>query len=164
MNGSDLYTLLCVPGGRIGPSDMVRGGIFLIGLGTLLKAIQLLNAPTPLLGVAMMLNIILIVPWVFLWAKRFRDGGRSALMMIIPMGVYIVLATFLMIVGIGDVFVQAMTAGFPHQGDMAAMQEAMDVVMLENVRKLEIAALIMPIPAALIVLLGANRMIVSKRP
>jgi len=110
-----------------------------------------------------MVNIVLIVPWVFLWAKRFRGAGQSALMAFIPIGAYIALASVLWLIGIWDVFLETMQAGTPHQGDMTAMQEAVDAVMLANVRKVEIAALVMPIFASLVILFSANKLIKVKR-
>ena len=142
---------------------MLRGGLFLIGLGTLLQAVQLLGIPLGLAAIASGLGIILTVPWVFLWAKRFRGGGYNAVLCILPIIAFPILSLIFVIIGIGDIFVEAMSAGMALQGDQTAAQEAMEEVMMAQERRIEITSLVMPIFASLLILFGTNSLIKVKR-
>ena len=162
MTAQDLSSLLLRPGGKIGPSAMMRGGLFLIGFGTLLHAVQLLNIPEGLIALASIVGFGVIIPWVFLWTKRLRDGGLNPVLCLIPIMAFPILALILIIIGIGDVFGEAMSAGMALQDDQVAMQAAMEEVILANERKVQIASLIMPIFASLIILFIGNALIKSK--
>lgn len=159
---SHLFYLILSPSGRINPSEMMRGGLFLIGLGTLLHAVQLLNIPTALVGLASLLGLALMAPWFFLWAKRFRDGGHSPVLCLLPILAFPILSMIFILIGIGDVFAEAMTAAMALQGDQPAMQMAMEEVIWANERKVQIATLVMPIFASLLVLFIGNGLIKSK--
>ena len=64
--------LLFSPKGRINSSEMMTGGLIIIVIGALLgigPVIGLSKGLTTILG---LLGYVLIVPWVFLWIKRYR--------------------------------------------------------------------------------------------
>lgn len=162
MTAQDLSNLLLRPGGKVGPAGMMRGGLFLIGLGTLLHAVQLLSIPEGFAALASILGFGVIIPWVFLWTKRLRDGGHNPILCLLPIAAFPILSFILLIIGIGDVFGEAMSAGMALQDDQVAMQAAMEEVILANERKVQIAALVMPIFASLFILFIGNALIKSK--
>jgi len=104
--------LLFGPNGRISPSDFMRGATILIVVQFILGLLPLIS-----MGLAMVLSIVSIViiyPWVCLFMKRLRDGGKSGWLCIAVILVWIVLSMI-----IGMVINTVMMAG------AGASQEAM---------------------------------------
>lgn len=158
-----LKELLIVSGGTIGPRDMERGGLFLIGLGTLLQAAQFVSGlPIGFASLFSLLGVTLIVPWLFLWTKRFRDGGLPSVMALIPICSFLALSFIFILIGLGDIFGEAMARGMDYPDDPKAMQVAIEDVLMSHQRRVEVTYVIMPIFASLALLYGINRMIKSK--
>ncbi|WP_017932553.1 hypothetical protein [Robiginitomaculum antarcticum] len=159
-----LIDLLLVPGGTIGPRNMQRGGVFLIGLGTFLQAAQYVSGvPAGLAGLFALFGVTLVVPWVLLWTKRFRDGGYPSVMALIPIVLFPILSMILIMIGLGDIFGDAMSQGMQYPDDRAAMQAAMEEVLMSQQRRVEVTTVIAPIFASLALLFGTNTLIKSKQ-
>lgn len=152
--------LLFSPNGSIGSSEMIKGGIILIILGLLLGLGPLLGLPLGMTKILNLLAFLLIVPWVFLWIKRYRDGGKSGVMCLLPIIVYIVLILVgaMVFVG-GSVFGAAMEAS--QSGASQAETTAVIEAAMGNPKTIAIKTTIMSIVVSLLVLFGFNAMIKS---
>lgn len=90
-----MIDILFNPNGRITSGQFVKGAIVLIVIGALMALLPLF-APMAIAKYASWLMWLLIYPWICLFMKRFRDGGKPGAMCLIPFGIYAVLS---MIVG-----------------------------------------------------------------
>ncbi|MCF6219682.1 MAG: DUF805 domain-containing protein [Robiginitomaculum sp.] len=80
--------LLFSPNGRIGSSEFMRGAIILIAIAAFLAILPMISYKLgSILGI---LGLVMIWCWVVLWIKRFRDGGKSGWMSLVPILVFIV--------------------------------------------------------------------------
>ncbi len=106
--------LLFSPNGRISSSEFMRGATILIIIAAVLAILPMISYKIgSILGV---LGLVMIWCWIVLWIKRFRDGGKSGWMSLVPIAVFIVAS---MIVG------SVMSSMFA--GDMAnEMAEAIE--------------------------------------
>lgn len=108
--------LLFGPNGRISPADFMKGSTVLIVISFILGLLPLIS-----MGLAMVLSIVSIVmiyPWVCLFMKRLRDGGKSGWLCIVVILVWIILG---MIIGM---VVTAVIGGGMAAGSEEAMQAA----------------------------------------
>ena len=79
--------ILFSPDGRIGPANFMRGVYVLLALSFL---INLLPMVSPALAAPFkILMMVIAYCWVVLFIKRFRDGGKSGWMVLLPIGVSI---------------------------------------------------------------------------
>lgn len=82
--------LLFSPNGRINSSEFMRGAIILIAIAAVLAILPMVSYKLgSILG---LLGLVMIWCWVVLWIKRFRDGGKSGWMSLIPIVVFIVVS------------------------------------------------------------------------
>ncbi len=84
--------LLFSPSGRINSGDFMKG-VTLIVLITL--GVGLLPVISSALAILSILTLVFLWCWVVLWVKRYHDGGKSGWMCLLPIIVYIVLATIM---------------------------------------------------------------------
>ena len=80
--------LLFSPNGSISSSEMIKGGVILVAIGVLLGLAPVLGLPKGITTILGLVSYVLIVPWVFLWIKRYRDAGQPGAMCLIPIFVY----------------------------------------------------------------------------
>ena len=156
-----MLNLLFNPNGRISSSQMIVGGITLIVIGFIPSLIMMLAGASSTVQILGWLTYLLGIPWVFLWMKRYRDGGKPPVMCLVPIAVYLVL--FLIIAGVllGGDFITMFTAGMEAGAEdpeamEAAMEDAMDVQSFA--RKGMIAGAL----ASLLTLFGINATIKHK--
>jgi uncharacterized membrane protein YhaH (DUF805 family) len=81
--------------GRIGASELLKGSIIIIIVGVVFSLIPYFSLSYWGLG---MLGIILIWPWLALFAKRFHDAGKSGWLSLLPL-----LASFILSFAVGKV-------------------------------------------------------------
>ena len=80
--------LLFSPNGRISSSEFMRGATILIVIAAVLAILPMISFKLgSILGI---LGLVMIWCWVVLWIKRFRDGGKSGWMSLIPIAIFIV--------------------------------------------------------------------------
>ena len=158
-----MLNLLFSPNGRISSSQMITGGLILIVIGFIPTALMMLmdmtGGPVQILGY---LTYLLAVPWIFLWMKRYRDGGQSPAMCLVAISVYIVLYLILAAILLGGDFVSMFSAGMEAGAEdpdamEAAMQDALDI------KSFALKGIIAGGLASLITLFGLNALIKPKR-
>jgi len=103
--------LLLDPNGRISPADFMKCAILLIIITAVIGLVPIIS--TTLGGILSLISIVLLYPWVVIFMKRMRDGGKSGWMCLVAILVYFVAS---MIVGI---IVVALVGG-----GMAGMMDA----------------------------------------
>ncbi|MFN3859374.1 MAG: DUF805 domain-containing protein [Caulobacter sp.] len=101
----DWQALFLSPNGRIGRQN------FWIGFAITFVAGMVVNS-IPFLG--FLLGILLIWPMIVLHAKRLHDIGHSAVLLLVPIGISVVLAVMAVIIGGGALFAAS-------EGDMDTM-------------------------------------------
>ncbi len=105
--------LLFFPDGRTNPDDFMRGVIFLVVVSSVLSVPEVLNM-TAIMPITGLLSLLLIYPWVVLWVKRYHDSGKSGWMSVVPILVYLIAFTILILVMFADelrIMVQAIEEG-----------------------------------------------------
>jgi len=92
--------LLFSPNGRINSGEFIKGAIILIVLGLLLSVPEMMGMGDGIAIIMAIVSFLLIIPWIFIWIKRYHDAGKQGAMCLIPILVYIVgligLSLFLM--------------------------------------------------------------------
>lgn len=82
--------LLFSPNGRISAAQFQKGALILIVLGFLIAVSPLINFQlSMILGIV---GLVFIWCWIVLWIKRYRDGGKSGWMCLIPIVIFLVLS------------------------------------------------------------------------
>jgi len=120
--------LLFGPNGRISPADFMKGATVLIVISFILGLLPLIS-----MGLAMVLSIIsivLIYPWVCLFMKRLRDGGKSGWLCIVIILIWFILGMVINMI-IGGMLAGSMAAGSEEamqaaaeSGDISAVMDA----------------------------------------
>lgn len=95
--------LLFSPSGRINSGEFIKGAVLLIVLGILLSVPGILEMGDGLETVAMLLSFLLIVPWIFIWIKRYHDAGKPGAMCLVPIFIYIIGFIVMVIFLMGDI-------------------------------------------------------------
>ncbi|WP_017932552.1 YjgN family protein [Robiginitomaculum antarcticum] len=156
-----MMNLFFSPNGRISSPDMIKGGLILILIGLIPSFLNYLFGPGMVFQILGWLTLLLIVPWIFLWMKRYRDGGQSPAMCLVPILVYVVLYLILAAVLMGgevmSMFGAAMEVG---ADDPEAMEAAMEGAM--DVKAIALKGMIAGLLASLITLFGLNALIKHK--
>lgn len=117
--------LLFSPNGRIGPDAFMRGAVMLIVASVFLSLPQIIGILPAFQGVFDLLSLILLYPWIALWIKRYHDAGKSGVMCLLPIFVYIFAVIVLAVFMLGGVIGQIMqaTADGAAQADIDALTE-----------------------------------------
>jgi len=117
--------LLFSPSGQISSSEFMRGAIILIAIAAVLAILPMLSYT---LGTTLgLLGIIMLWCWIVLWIKRFRDGGKSGWMCLIPIIIWFIISaivgTVISSMFIGDMAAEMseMTESAASSGDLGAM-------------------------------------------
>lgn len=153
-----MLNLLFSPNGQIGSSEMLKGGLILIIIGALLSLAPVLGASESLTMILGLVGYILIIPWIFLWMKRYRDGGKSPAMCLLPIGVYIVLSIIVVMTVVGgEVFGAAMEAA--QSGASSAETEQAVAEAMGDPSQLALKGTIASSIVSLLVLFGFNALI-----
>lgn len=77
--------ILFSPSGRIDPANFMRGAYVLLAVSLLINLLPMVSA-----AVAAPFKLLMLVVaycWTVLFIKRFRDGGKSGWVALIPIGV-----------------------------------------------------------------------------
>ena len=80
--------LLFSPSGTTSPKDFMAGATFLIAVTLVINLLAVVNFFFNILG---LVGLVFIWCWVVLWVKRYRFGGKSGWMCLIPIVLFIVL-------------------------------------------------------------------------
>lgn len=83
---ADLGNLLLSPSGRIDSANFMRAAYVLIAVTFLINLLPMVSVA--LGGALKLLLIVTYYCWVVLFIKRFRDGGKSAWMVLLPIVVF----------------------------------------------------------------------------
>lgn len=155
--------LFLSPNGAISSSQMLKGGFVLIALGTVMNLSPIVPALAGAGSLLFWLGFVLIFPWVFLWMKRYRDGGQHPAMSVIPIIVFALILTVVFIMMNWGFITEAFAIGMDAEGDQAAANEAMaDIMTEEYIGHMSMALVFAPLIAALITLFGLNALIRHK--
>ena len=149
-----MLNMLLSPNGRMSSSEFTKAALILIGLGLLLSLPEALGMSKGLSSILGMVSILLLIPWVFIWIKRYHDAGKSGVMCLIPIVVYIILLTVLMMFMLGDVF-SAMFSAASEGASQSETQAQMESMVESKTMSLTIASTILSV----VVALGFNAMI-----
>ncbi len=123
-----MMNLLFSPSGRMNSGEFMKAAITLIVLAVILSIPGIMGMSQGLQSILGIISFLLIIPWIFIWIKRYHDGGKSGWMCLLPILVYAVVLGILMTVLMGDVFaytMQAASEGAAMDADMEAEIEAM---------------------------------------
>ena len=156
-----MLNLLFSPNGRISSSQMIMGGLILIAIGMIPAVLEYVLGPSSLLSILGLATILLGVPWVFLWMKRYRDGGQSPVMCLVAVLVYAVV--FLIIAGIfvgGELFTMFSAGMEAGTDDPEAMEAAMEGSL--DIKAVQLKSIMSGAVASLITLFGLNALIKHK--
>ena len=82
-------SLFFSPSGQIDSRSFMQAGLILIVIGAVLTVVK--NFSPGLAAIASLLSLIMIYPWVCIWIKRLRNGGKSGAMVLVYILLYIVL-------------------------------------------------------------------------
>ena len=118
--------LLFSPSGTTSPKDFMAGATFLIAVTLVINLLAVVNFFFNILG---LVELVCIWCWVVLWVKRYRFGGKSGWMCLIPIVIFIILIV------IADSIVT------PIFTDPVAQAEAMEILE-EAVTARDIAAVL----------------------
>lgn len=116
--------LLLSPSGRINSGEFMKGAITLIVLSVLLSVPSILGMSQGLQSILGVLSFLLLIPWIFLWIKRYHDGGKSGWMCLVPIIIYAIVLGILIAVLMGDVLAYTMQAATESGGVMDPDMEA----------------------------------------
>lgn len=119
-----MMNLLFSPSGRMNSGEFMKAAITLIVLAVILSIPSLMGMSQGLQTILGIVSFLLIIPWIFIWIKRYHDGGKSGWMSLLPILVYAVVLGILMSVMMGDVFAYTMQAASEGAGAMDADMEA----------------------------------------
>ena len=156
-----MLNLLFSPNGRISSSQMITAGIILILIGLIPSALFLFGIPELTTQILGWLTYILAVPWIFIWMKRYRDGGQSPAMCLVAIAVYCVLYLILMVILVGGDFMTMFSAGLEAGAqDPEAMEAAMEGAI--DIKSIALKTMIAGAIASLITLFGLNALIKHK--
>lgn len=163
----DLCDLLLVPRGGIGPCQMIRGGLFLIGLGTLLHAARFLVPSLGISASAEVVGLFLIVPWCFLWMKRLRDRKWLPVLAVVPILLYGVFYSVLSVFGLFDILAASIEQSYEqYPEDPVQMQTAtiamFETAMTEQPKRFAATTMIAHIITSMVILFIGNGLIKSK--
>lgn len=97
-----MLNLLFSPSGRIGPSEFVKGAMALIIFGIVSSFISYAGFSAALEAILGLLTLVTLYCWVVLWIKRYHDAGKSGSKALIPIILYVIVATIAMFFLMGD--------------------------------------------------------------
>lgn len=150
-----LMTSLFSPNGRTSPGDFQTAAFVLMGVSFVLALLPLTGSGA-LMGVATLVGLIMIYPWVVLWRKRLHDAGQSGWMFLLILVIYLIISTIVS---------QVVTTLFA--GDMAqAMQEVTSFSQIMEAQSMIAQELALPnaissLVVSLIIVIGANMILKS---
>ncbi len=141
-----MQNLLFSPNGRIGSDAFIKAGFILILIGTGFSMTQMLSQS---LGVIFgTLSIFLIYPWICIWVKRLRMGGKSGWMVLL----YIVIYGIILMIG-------TMTVMFTFGGgeflDIIAQQMSGELTQTEYMQRIEAMSIPLRLPITISSLLSS---------
>lgn len=156
-----MLNLLFSPNGRISSSQMITAGLILIVVGLIPSALFLFGVPELTTTILGWLTYVLAVPWIFIWMKRYRDGGQSPVMCLVAIAVYCVLYLILMAIFVGGDFVTMFSAGMEAgANDPEAMEAAMEDAI--DLKSIALKSMMAGALTSLITLFGLNALIKHK--
>jgi len=142
---------------------MITGGMILIILGLIMNLAPVVKAMSSFGSLLLWLGFVLIIPWIFLWMKRYRDGGQHPAMCLIPLIVFPVAFLIIFLAMNWGLISEAFAASLATGGDQAATNEAMREAMTETRMSMMTWSVVAgPTLAALLTLFGLNALIKSK--
>ncbi len=106
-----MMNLLLSSSGRINSSDFMKAAFILVALAIILSIPSFLGMSPAITILAGLLSFLLIIPWIFIWIKRYHDAGKAGSMCLLPICIYIVAVCVLMFFMMGDMFSYMMEAG-----------------------------------------------------
>lgn len=158
-----MLNLLLNPKGKISSSQMITGGLVLIILGLVMNLAPVVSAMKPYGTSLLWLGFVLIIPWIFLWMKRYRDGGQHPAMCLIPLIVFPIIFVLVFLAMNWGLISEAFATSLATGGDQAATNEAMQEAMTEERLSVMTWTVVAgPTLAALVTLFGLNALIKSK--
>jgi len=139
--------------------------MILIILGLFMNLAPVVGAMRPFGRPLIWLGFLLIVPWIFLWIKRYRDGGQHPAMCLIPLFVFPIILLIIFLAMNWGLVSEAFSASLASGGDQAATNEVMRSAMTEKRMSVMTWSVVAgPTLAALITLFGFNALIKAKHP
>jgi len=160
-----MLNLFLSPKGKISSSQMMMGGMILIILGLIMNLAPIVKAMSSFGSLLLWLGFVFIVPWIFLWMKRYRDGGQHPAMCLIPLITFPVIFLIIFVAMNWGLITEAFSASLASGGDQAATNDAMREAMTEGrLNMMTWSVVAGPTLAALITLFGFNALIKAKPP
>ena len=146
-------SLLFSPSGRINSSEFMKGAIILIILGIVFTIPEMMGMGDGITMIMGLLGFLLIIPWIFIWIKRYHDAGKSGAMCLIPILVYIVAVIALTFFFMGDMF--ALMFSEEAMTDPESLEAEIEALTKAKAIPLTIASTVL----SLIIAFGFNAMI-----
>lgn len=121
-----MLNLLFSPNGRLSSGEFMKLAAGLIVLGVLFSLPQLMGMSPVASSLTTLLGLVSYYCWVVIWIKRYHDAGKPGVMCLIPIAVYIVLATIVSLSMMGNIFTEMMNIAA--EGGAMTPQEQQDLM------------------------------------